>query len=107
MTATTDIATPATTPVAATEPVFLWGPGYELTARQIVDALGSYLATFGDNFGPGGVSPLDAIHSEVVYGGDLSHWRNRRSPEQIATIRARAEAIAREFFHGYFPALAW
>lgn len=104
---TTTIEPTTTTPTAATEPVFLWGPGYELTARQIVDALGSYLATFGDNFGPGGVSPLDAIHAEVVYGGDLTHWHTRRTPEQIATIRARAEAIARDFFHGHFPALAW
>ena len=90
-----------------TEPVFLWGPGYDLTARQIVDALGSYLATFGDNFDGARVNPLDAIHAEVVYNGDLTGWQTRRSPEQVATIRARAEQIARNFFHGHFPTLVW
>ncbi|WP_199431208.1 hypothetical protein [Qaidamihabitans albus] len=88
-------------------PIFLWGPGYSLTAHQVVDALGSYLATFGDNFYADGVSPLDAIHAEVVFNGDLTGWLARRSPEEIATIRARAEQVAREFFHGRFPTLQW
>lgn len=89
------------------EPVFLWGPGYELTARQILDALGSYLATFGDNFGSTGVNPLDAIHAEVMFTGDYTHWHSRRSADDVAVIRARAETIAREFFHGHFPTVVW
>jgi hypothetical protein len=104
---TTDTTSVVTTVDTRTEPVFLWGPGYELTARQILDALGSYLATFGDNFGPGGVCPLDAIHAEVVYTGDYTHWQHRRTPAQIAVIRARAQAIAAEFFHGHFPTVTW
>jgi hypothetical protein len=88
------------------EPIFLWGPGYTLTARQIVNALGSYLSQFGDTLGPGGVNPFDAIHAEVTYNGDLDGWTTRRTPDDVATIRARAETIAREFF-GTFPTLRW
>lgn len=107
MTTTVDSPVPAASRTLPGEPVFLWGPGYELTARQIIDALGSYLTTFGDNFGPGGVNPLDAIHSEVVYNGAITSWHTRRNPQQVAAIRARAEAIAHDFFHGHFPVLEW
>ncbi|RZQ62248.1 hypothetical protein [Amycolatopsis suaedae] len=106
MTATLTTLAPAGTALPS-EPVFLWGPGYDLTARQIVDALGSYLAAFGDNFEPGQVSPMDAIHAEVAFNGDLTSWQTRRTADEVAVIRARAEAIARDYFHGHFPALAW
>lgn len=97
----------ATTVVAQrTREVFLWGPGYDLTAREIVNALGSYLASFGDTLGPGGVAVLDAIHAEVVYNGDLEFWTQRKTPAEVATIRARAEQIARDYFRR-FPVLAW
>lgn len=86
--------------------VFLWGPGYELTARDIVNAIGSYLATFGDNLGPGKVNVFDAIHAEASYNGDLEFWTRRKTPEEIAVIRARAEQLAREYFRR-FPILRW
>ncbi|GAA5120006.1 hypothetical protein [Haloechinothrix salitolerans] len=112
MTTTTDSTTAATSD-AGTAPaqrgareVFLWGPGYDLTAREIVNALGSYLASFGDTLGPGGVAVLDAIHAEVVYNGDLEFWTQRKTPAEIATIRARAEQIARDYFRR-FPILTW
>lgn len=86
--------------------VFLWGPGYDLTAREIVNAIGSYLVGFGDTLGPGGVSVFDAIHAEVVYNGDLEFWTQCKTPSEIATIRARAEQIAREYFRR-FPVVTW
>lgn len=86
--------------------VFLWGPGNELTARDIVNAIGSYLAHFGDNIGPGGVTVFDVIHSEVSYSGDLDSWTRKRSVADIAVIRARAEQLARDYFRR-FPALTW
>lgn len=95
------------TPGAAQEPVFLWGDGYELTARDVVIVLGSYLVTFGDTLGPGGVSPLHAIDAQIRYESDTRVWLRTRTPEEIATIRARAEQIARDFFGHRFPALIW
>src|SRR5947208_1769639 len=92
--------------VIATEPTFLWGDGYQLTARQIVNALASYLVRFGDNLGPKQVSPLSAIHSETLYGNP-DGWTDRRTPEEIAVIRARAEVIARDFFGHRFPVVTW
>lgn len=86
--------------------VFLWGNGYELTARDIVNAIGSYLASFGDNIGPGGVTVFDAIHAEVTHGSDLEFWTTRKTPDEIAVIRARAEHLAREYFRR-FPVLTW
>ncbi len=110
MTTSTDSA-PATTGTTIpepreTEPVFLWGPGYQLTARDVANAIGSYLAQYGDTLGPGGVSVFDAIHAEVTYNGDLTGWTTRKTPKQVATIRARAEQLAREHFRR-FPALTW
>ncbi|UKD53669.1 hypothetical protein L3Q65_38150 [Amycolatopsis sp. FU40] len=92
--------------LTATEAVYLWGDGYQLTARDIVNTLASYLVTFGDNIGPKLVSPLSALHSEYLYGNPQT-WTDRRTPTEVATARARAEAIARDFFGDSFPVLAW
>lgn len=92
--------------ITATEAVYLWGDGYQLTARDIVNTLASYLVTYGDNIGPKLVSPLSAIHSEYLYGNPRG-WTDRRTPADIATTRARAEAIARDFFGDTFPILTW
>jgi hypothetical protein len=110
MTTTARPASLKPTPAENQEPVFLIGPDYKLTARDVVLALGSYLASFGDNIGPKGVSPLDAIHSEIAYGfgvDGIRDWQRDRTPEDIAVIRARAEHIACDFFGHHFPAIIW
>jgi hypothetical protein len=76
-----------------------------LTARQVVGALASYLAEFGDNF-HGEVDPLHAIDAQVRYG-DLDGWQQDCTPQHRATLLARAEQIARDHFGHTFPVVTW
>lgn len=105
MTAT--LTTPDESTPDTPEPVFLWGQGYAITARQIVQIIAAHLATYGDDIGPKGVPLLHVIDETSRYGDDVHQWLRRRSPEQVATIRARAEAIATDFFGPTFPTLTW
>lgn len=79
--------------------------GRLLTARQVVYALASYLAEFGDNF-HGEVEPIHAIDAQVRYG-DLDGWPQTCTPQHRATLLARADQIAREHFGHTFPVLTW
>jgi hypothetical protein len=116
MTATFD--TPTTTTAADTssvsfpnargEAVFLTAETYTLTARQVVLALAAHLARFGDTLGVRVVDPLCAIDAVMRFdGADLASWTVNRTPTDVATIRARAEAIARDYFGRHFPTVPW
>jgi hypothetical protein len=72
-----------------------------LTAQQVVLALASYLATFGDNF-HGEVDPIHAITAQVSYG-DLHGWLHTCPPRQVTATLTRAEQIARDYFGRTFP----
>ncbi len=90
------------------EEVFLRAPGYTLTARQLVMALAAHLARFGDTLGVKVVDPLTAIDAVMRFdGGDLTGWTHGRSPTDTATVLARTEAIARDYFGRQFPAVPW
>jgi hypothetical protein len=106
MTATLD--TPTTTTTSARgEAVFLRAKGYTLTARQIVYALAAHLTYFGDTLTVRVVDPLAAVDAHMRFNGDLHAWTTGRTPEQVATVTARAEQIARDYFGTYFPAIRW
>ncbi|MDP8929797.1 MAG: hypothetical protein M3O70_14810 [Actinomycetota bacterium] len=81
--------------------VFLRMDDRLLTARQVVVALASYLAEFGDNF-QGEVEPIHAIAAQVCYG-DLDGWQQICTPQQRTALLARAEQIARDYFGHAFP----
>ena len=99
-TGTTDTA-PSTAPEstgtaahlnARGEAVFLTAETYTLTARQVVLALATHLARFGDTLAVQVVDPLCAIDAVMRFdGGDLTSWMTHRSPTDVAAIRARAE----------------
>jgi hypothetical protein len=72
-----------------------------LTAGQVVLALASYLAEFGDNF-HGEVDPIHAITAQIHYG-DLHSWKQTPTPQDTAAILARARQIARDYFGPNFP----
>jgi hypothetical protein len=117
MTATLNTSTPTTTepassaagyPNARGEDVFLTAETYTLTARQVVLALAAHLARFGDTLGVRVVDPLCAIDAVMRFdGADLTGWTLNRTPTDVAAIRARAEAIARDYFGRQFPAVPW
>ncbi len=114
MTATLDTPTTTSTTAATTtapnargETVFLRAEGYTLTARQIVLALAAHLTYFGDTLTVRVVDPLTAIDAHMRFNGDLTAWTTGRTPEQVATVTARAEQIARDYFGTYFPAIPW
>jgi hypothetical protein len=93
---------------ARSEPVFLKGEGFQLTARQIVFCLAAHLRRFGDNLDPKHVdAPLWAIDAHMRFDGDLTHWSTNRTPREVATLLARAEQIALDYFGHKFPALPW
>jgi hypothetical protein len=95
-------------PNARGEAVFLRAETYTLTARQVVLALAAHLARFGDTLHVQVVDPLCAIDAVMRFdGGDLTSWMTRRSAADIAAIRARADAIARDYFGTWFPAVPW
>jgi hypothetical protein len=95
-------------PNARGEAVFLAAETYTLTARQIVLALAAHLARFGDTLHVQVVDPLCAIDAVVRFdGADLTSWTVNRTPAEVAAIRARAEAIARDYFGRQFPAVPW
>ena len=97
-----------TTVNARGEAVFLTAETYTLTARQVVLALAAHLARFGDTLAVQVVDPLCAIDAVMRFdGADLTSWTVNRSPTDVATIRARAEAIARDYFGTWFPAVPW
>ncbi len=115
---TTILTTPAPTNSAAEvalsspngrgEAVFLTAETYTLTARQVVLALAAHLARFGDTLGVAVVDPLCAIDAVMRFdGADLTTWTTSRSPADVAAVRARAEAIARDYFGRQFPAVPW
>jgi hypothetical protein len=116
MTATLD-TTPANEPVSSTtgsypnargEAVFLTAETYTLTARQVVLALATHLARFGDTLAVRVVDPLCAIDAVMRFdGADLTSWTTGRTPTDAAAVRARAEAIARDYFGRQFPAVPW
>ena len=54
------------------------------------------------------VDPLCAIDAVMRFdGADLTSWMTHRSPADVAAIRARAEAIARDYFGTWFPVVPW
>jgi hypothetical protein len=115
MTATIDTPTapistaPGTTamPNARGETAFLRAENYSLTAREIVYALAAHLTYFGDTLTTTVVDPLAAIDAHMRFNGDLHAWTTGRTPEQVATVTARAEQIARDYFGTYFPPVPW
>jgi hypothetical protein len=108
-TATAKTATSSTGyPNARGEAVFLTAETYTLTARQIVLALAAHLARFGDTLAVTVVDPLCAIDAVMRFdGGDLTSWMTNRSSADVAAIRTRADAIARDYFGSFFPAVPW
>jgi hypothetical protein len=92
---------------ARAEQPFLWGHGFELTARQIVYCLAAHLAHFGDTLDPKIVDPLAAIDAHVRFDGDLTGWTKGRSPAAVSLLLIRAEQIARDYFGLHFPAVPW
>src|SRR4051812_49832548 len=108
---TTTDSTPSTTGNYANargEAVFLTAETYTLTARQVVLALAAHLARFGDTLHVQVVDPLCAIDAVMRFdGADLTSWTTGRSPTDAAAVRARAEAIARDYFGRQFPAVPW
>lgn len=88
---------------AAGRSVFLRLDDQLLTASQVVLALASYLAEFGDNF-HGEVDPIHAITAQIRYG-DLYNWQQTRTPQDTAAVLARARQIARDYFGSTFPDL--
>jgi hypothetical protein len=92
---------------ARSEPIFLKGEGYELTARQIVFCLAAHLRFFGDTLDPKMVDPLTAIDAHMRFDADLTGWARERTPVQVALLLARAEHIARDYFGTGFPVLTW
>jgi len=92
---------------ARAENTFLWGPGYELTARQLTHCLAAHLAVFGDTLAVDRVDPLCAIDAHMRFDGDLRGWAAKRNPHQVAVLLARAEHIARDYFGHQFPAIPW
>jgi hypothetical protein len=106
---TPDTTSPSTcNPNARGEAVFLTAETYTLTARQVVLALAAHLARFGDTLAVAVVDPLCAIDAVMRFdGGDLTSWMTRRSAADVAAIRARADAIARDYFGNLFPAVPW
>ena len=115
MTTTTDTATevPVTlsiteVPNARSEPVFLTAQTYTLTARQLVYALATHLARFGDTLTVKIVDPLAAVDAVMRFdGADLTRWITGRTPIEVATVLARAETIARDYFGIGFPVIRW
>jgi sugar/nucleoside kinase (ribokinase family) len=111
MTATLDTLTDVasgTVSNARGEEVFLRAQDYTLTARQIVLALAAHLAQFGDTLHVQVVDPLAAIDAHMRFtAGHLTAWAIGRTPADVAAIRARAEAIARDYFGHQFPAVPW
>ena len=54
------------------------------------------------------MDPLCAIDAVMRFdGADLTGWTTGRTPADVAAIRARAEAIARDYFGRQFPAVPW
>jgi len=95
-------------PNARGEAVFLTAETYTLTARQVVLALATHLARYGDTLGVRVVDPLCAIDAVMRFdGADLTSWTTGRTPVDVAAVRARAEAIARDYFGRRFPAVPW
>ena len=95
-------------PSARGEAVFLTAETYTLTARQVVLALATHLARFGDTLHVAVVDPLCAIDAVMRFdGADLTSWTTGRTPVDVAAVRARAEAIARDYFGRQFPAVPW
>ncbi|MGH3611161.1 MAG: hypothetical protein ACRDRK_00770 [Pseudonocardia sp.] len=120
MTATLDHATTPTTgttaattvPNARGEAVFLTAEHYTLTARQLVYALACHLARYGDTLSVKVVDPLTAIDAVMRFDvaghhHRLTDWTIGRTPTDAATIRARAEHIARDYFGHDFPVIPW
>ena len=98
----------ADSPNARGEAVFLRAETYTLTARQVVLALAAHLARFGDTLHVQVVDPLCAIDAVMRFdGADLTSWTTGRTPVDVAAVRARAEAIARDYFGTWFPAVPW
>jgi hypothetical protein len=94
------------------EEVFLQAAGYTLTARQLVMALAAHLARFGDTLAVKVVDPLAAIDAVMRFDlahntADLTGWTRGRTPTDTATVLARAEAIARDYFGHQFPPIPW
>jgi hypothetical protein len=113
---TSSAATPSAITTSATagypnargEAVFLTAETYTLTARQVVLALAAHLARFGDTLHVQVVDPLCAIDAIMRFdGADLTSWTITRAPADVAAIRARAEAIARDYFGRQFPTVPW
>lgn len=114
MTSTIDHTTTAATPGpnARGEAVFLTAEHYTLTARQLVLALATHLARYGDTLAVRVVDPLSAIDAVMrfdvaAHNSRLTDWTIGRTPTDVATIRARAETIARDYFGTDFPAIPW
>lgn len=80
---------------ARTEPIYLKGEGFELTARQIVYCLAAHLAHYGDLNPHHLDAPPWATDAHLRFDGDLTGWATGRTPAQVALLLARAEQIAR------------
>lgn len=96
---------------ARSEAVYLQAETYTLTARQIVLALAAHLARYGDTLTVKVVDPLAAIDAYMRFDigatGNLIGWTDHRTATDVATILARAETIARDYFGHHFPAIPW
>lgn len=94
------------------EDVFLTAETYTLTARQLVLALATHLARYGDTLTVTVIDPLAAIDAVMRFDlahstADLTGWTHGRTPADVATVLARAEQIARDYFGHRFPAIPW
>lgn len=90
------------------EDLFLRAADYTLTARQLVLALAAHLARFGDTLAVKVVDPLAAVDAVMRFdGADLTGWTTDRSAHDTATVLARAEHLARDYFGRQFPAIPW
>ena len=89
------------------EEIYLRAADYTVTARQLVLALAAHLAHFGDTLAVTVVDPLAAVDAHMRFNGDLTGWSTDRTPADAATILARAEWIARDYFGHHFPAVPW
>jgi hypothetical protein len=56
------------------ENTFLWGPGYDLTARELTYCLAAHIARFGDTLCIGQVDPLCAIDAHMRHQFPAIPW---------------------------------
>ena len=88
---------------AAGEATFLRLDDPLLTAGQVVLALGSYLADFGDNL-HGEATQSTPLSSRFLYG-DLHSWQQTNTPKDAVAVLARTEQVTRDCVGRTFPVI--